>query len=95
MQSCQGYHKHKGVATGWHGATAECQLGKAKGTRGQNLALCQYIESKFLRCNLQLTEQFGEYIRETKSLPVGVGTGSQRCSRLQLRAWVLGEIRHH
>jgi len=36
-----------------------------------------------------------EDICEPKSLPVGVGTGSQRCSSLQLRTWVLGEIRHH
>jgi hypothetical protein len=36
-----------------------------------------------------------EHINGLKSLPVGVCAGSQRCSRLQLCTWVLGEICHH
>jgi hypothetical protein len=59
---CQGYSTHKGAATGWHGTTAEGQLGKAKGTGEQNLVHCPYFHSKFLKHNLKLTVQFVKYV---------------------------------
>jgi len=44
---CQGYYTHKGALTGWHGATAERQLGKAKGTSGKTLSIANTFTARF------------------------------------------------